>query len=99
MRLFGGSFAHCPAGLRNPRSLGSKGTPAVRQLWGSGNGQFRTVGRFSAAAIRGTTWLTADQCAGTLTRVTKGSVSVRDFVRRSTVIVRAGHSYLARARG
>jgi hypothetical protein len=30
--------------------------------------------------------------------VTSGSVAVRDRIRQKTVIVRAGHSYLARAR-
>ena len=46
--------------------------------------------------MRGTRWLTVDRCDGTLTRVTSGAVSVRDF-RRFAVLVRAGHSYLARA--
>lgn len=99
MRLFGGSFRRCPAGLRNPKSLGASGPKSVRHLWGKGSGKFRTAGRFSAAAVRGTTWLTDDQCTGTLTRVTAGSVSVRDFVRRRTVLVKAGHRYFAKARG
>jgi hypothetical protein len=42
-------------------------------------------------------WLTADRCDGTLTRVTRGRVAVRDFRRKRTVVVRAGKSYLARA--
>ena len=45
------------------------------------------------------TWRCDDHCTGTLTRVTKGSVLVRDFVRRRNVVVRAGGSYFARARG
>jgi hypothetical protein len=94
MKLFGGSFKGCP---KAPRV--AKKPAAVRRLWGSGSGPFRTVGRFSAAAVRGTTWLTQDQCRGTLTRVTAGSVAVRDFVRRKTVVVRAGKQYLAAARG
>lgn len=97
IKLFGGSFRGCPRGLRNPRSLGSKGPKSIRHLWGEGAGKFRTVGRFSSAAVRGTTWLTDDQCTGTLTKVTAGSVSVRDFVRKRTVIVATGKSYLARA--
>ena len=36
-----------------------------------------------------------DTCNGTLTQVTEGSVTVRDFTLRRTVIVRAGESYLA----
>jgi hypothetical protein len=41
--------------------------------------------------------LTADRCDGTLTTVKRGVVSVRDFKRKKTITVRAGHSYLARA--
>jgi hypothetical protein len=48
--------------------------------------------------VRGTTWLTQDSCAGTLTRVTHGVVQVQDEVRHKRVLVRAGHRYLARAR-
>jgi hypothetical protein len=50
------------------------------------------------ATTRGTSWLTEDRCDGTLTRVTSGAVEVRDRVRGTTVLVRAGHSYLARTR-
>ncbi len=45
--------------------------------------------------MRGTKWLTEDRCNGTLTRVTKGTVTVRDFKRKRNVIVRAGQRYLA----
>jgi hypothetical protein len=66
-------------------------------LWGSGKGSFRTNGKYSSATVRGTIWLTQDRCDGTLTTVKRGTVSVRDFKRRKTVSVKAGHSYLARA--
>jgi hypothetical protein len=66
-------------------------------LWGSGKGKFRTNGKYSSATVRGTIWLTQDRCDGTLTTVKRGTVSVRDFKRRKTVTVKAGHSYLARA--
>ena len=69
-----------------------------RRLWGDGKGRFRTVGKHSAAAVRGTKWLVEDTCAGTLTRVTQGVVAVEDFARRRTVILRAGQRYLARPR-
>jgi hypothetical protein len=39
-----------------------------------------------------------DRCDGTLTTVRRGRVAVRDFKRRKHVSVRAGKSYLARAR-
>jgi hypothetical protein len=70
--------------------------PKTRKLWGNGSGSFRTRGQYSAATVRGTKWLVQDSCAGTLTRVTKGVVSVRDYVKRKTIIVRAGKRYLAR---
>ena len=66
-------------------------------LWGNGKGTFRTNGKYSSATVRGTIWLTQDRCDGTLTTVKRGIVSVRDFKRRKTVSVKAGHSYLARA--
>ena len=40
----------------------------------------------------------ADRCDGTLTKVTRGRVAVRDFRRRKDVSVTAGKSYLARPR-
>jgi hypothetical protein len=67
------------------------------QLWGNGKGKFRTSGKYSSATVRGTIWLTQDRCDGTLTKVTRGTVQVRDFKRKKTVTVKAGHSYLARA--
>ena len=48
--------------------------------------------------MRGTRWLVQDTCAGTLTRVVKGVVAVRDNVRHKTIVVRAGKKYLARPR-
>ncbi|HYM57271.1 MAG TPA: hypothetical protein VES79_04850 [Solirubrobacteraceae bacterium] len=51
----------------------------VRRLWGDGKGRFRTRGRYSAATVRGTRWLTEDRCDGTLTRVSRGVVEVEDF--------------------
>lgn len=69
----------------------------VSRLWGNGKGNFRTTGRHSAATVRGTIWLTQERCDGTLTRVTRGVVSVRDLTAGKTVTVRAGGSYLARA--
>jgi hypothetical protein len=78
-------------------SIARKKKPG-RRLWGRDQGgRFRTHGADSVASVRGTRWLTEDTCAGTRTKVTEGAVSVRDRVRRRTVTVRAGHSYLARS--
>jgi len=99
--LRGGSFAACRSAGHRPsgrRAVASR-SRRVRRLWGRDDGgRFRTHGRHSQATVRGTRWLTVDRCDGTLTRVTEGAVSVRDRRRHRTVLVRAGHSYLARSR-
>jgi hypothetical protein len=69
-----------------------------RRLWGDGSGRFRTKGKHSAATVVGTRWLVEDKCTSTTTRVARGRVSVRDFVKKKTVIVKAGTKYVARAR-
>jgi hypothetical protein len=66
-------------------------------LKGSAHGKYTTNGQYSAATVRGTIWSVANRCDGTLTAVTRGVVSVRDFVRRKTITVRAGQHYLAKA--
>ena len=65
---------------------------------GDGHGAFRTKGQYSAATVRGTKWFVRDSCAGTLTKVAHGVVSVRDEVRHKTITLRAGKHYLARPR-
>ncbi len=54
--------------------------PKSRKLWGDGSGAFPTRGQYSAATVRGTKWLVQDSWTSTLTRVTRGVVSVRDEV-------------------
>jgi len=87
-------LARCKAG--KGRKARTSARRRKRRLWGDGSGSFRTSGRRSAATVSGTKWLVEDSCAGTLTRVARGKVKVRDFKRRKTVTVRAGHSYRAR---
>jgi hypothetical protein len=75
--------------------------PPVRRLvtrTDKRRGKSRVRGRYSIAADYGTAWLTEDRCEGTLTRVESGAVRVHDLVRDRFVTVRAGGSYLARAR-
>jgi hypothetical protein len=68
-----------------------------RGLWARDNGgRFRTHGNDSVATARGTAWYTEDRCSGTYTRVKEGAVAVRDLARHKTVLVKTGHSYLAR---
>jgi hypothetical protein len=71
--------------------------PRKRRLWGRDHGgRFRTHGRNSHATVRGTKWVVKDTCKGTFTRVTEGSVVVRDTVRHKRVVLDAGEHYLAR---
>jgi hypothetical protein len=80
-------------------AFASKKRRRSRSLWGRDHhGRFRTHGHDSVATARGTAWLTRETCAGTRTRVTDGAVAVRDLRRHRTVLVKAGHSYLARRR-
>jgi hypothetical protein len=96
------SYAECRARPTRDRARGTAAAVSSRVLQllrATAKGRFRTSGRYSAATVRGTSWDTVDRCDGTLTRVRGGTVVVNDFVRRKTVIVHAGHSYLARAPG
>jgi hypothetical protein len=86
-----GALPDCTKGARAAAATKRK----QRHLWGDGKGRFRTGGRFSSATVRGTRWVVSDRCDGTLTRVVRGSVTVRDRVRDRTVIVREGEQYLA----
>jgi len=83
----------CPKGKKASAAAKKKKTA---KLWGDGKGKFRTRGDFSSATIRGTKWVVIDRCDGTLTRVVRGTVLVRDNVKHKNVIVRAGKQYLAR---
>jgi virginiamycin B lyase len=67
------------------------------RLKGSAHGKFTTRGQYSAATVRGTIWSVTNRCDGTLTQVTRGMVSVRDFLGRKTLTLRAGQRYLAEA--
>ena len=72
-------------------------TTILGLLRGVATGQFRTVGQFAAATVRGTAWGVRDRCDGTLTVVEQGVVDVRDFHVGKNIIVTAGHTYLAQA--
>ena len=80
------------------KAAAAKKKPKTRKLWGDGSGSFRTRGQYSAATVRGTKWLVQDSCAGTLTKVAKGVVSVRDNVKGKTILLKAGKHYLAKPR-
>jgi len=99
LRLKGSSFKRCGSSRkkRGKKASAARSKRRIRRLRGSAKGRFRTRGRYSAATVRGTIWEVTDRCDGTLTKVTRGKVAVRDFRRHKTVLVKTGKHYLARA--
>jgi len=98
LALESSSFAKaCGAVASRATAAKGKSRRVLGRLFGRGKGRYKTTANFSAASVRGTTWLTEDRCDGTLTKVTSGKVAVRDLAKNKTVTVTAGHSYLARA--
>ncbi len=67
------------------------------RLNANSHGKFTARGQYSASTVRGTIWTVENRCDGTLTRVTRGVVQVRDFRLRKTVTLFTGMSYLAKA--
>jgi hypothetical protein len=99
LRLKGSSFRRCRARARRSDANAARlSKRRIRRLRSNAKGRFRTRGRYSSATVRGTDWDTQDRCDGTLTRVARGRVAVRDFARKKTIVVRAKKRYLARAR-
>ena len=94
LRMASGDFSACAA----PGEATTAGRRRrVRRIFGRGRGRFRTRGRNSSATVRGTSWTMVDRCDGTLTKVRRGTVVVRDFQKRRTVVLRAGDRYLAKS--
>lgn len=97
LALRGGDFGACGA-RRRSADAGAARRRVVRFLKAKASGRFSVIGKYSKGIERGTSWTTSDGCDGTLTSVTSGTVAVFDLVRERTVVVRAGKSYLAKAR-
>jgi hypothetical protein len=91
------TFASCQA-KKGKAVAAALSKRTLQLLHGSAHGKFRTKGRYAAATVRGTIWTIADRCDGTLTHAIKDTVTVSDFVRHKTIILRPGHSYLALAK-
>ena len=98
MRLTGTSFRRRCGTTASVSQRRRRSKKRVRRLFGDAKGTFRTSGRNAAATVRGTRWGVQDRCDGTLVAVQRGRVEVRDKVKRKTIILRRGKTYLARAR-
>jgi hypothetical protein len=101
IRLTGGKFSQCTSKSRKFEVYGAhekkKPGKPVRRLWGTGKGRYETKGRYASATVRGTFWLVADYCNGTLVKVRSGTVVVRDLVTKKTIVVTSGHAYFAKS--
>jgi hypothetical protein len=86
-------------GKRARAASGHPSSKVLGHLRANSHGHFTARGQFSAATVRGTVWGVLNRCDGTLTRVTRGVLSVRDFRLRKTITLFTGQSYLARAPG
>jgi hypothetical protein len=92
-----GAPLKCSPRLKAHASSARSSRPKSRSIWAEDrHGRYSTHGANSVATVLGTRWETVDTCAGTLTRVVRGRVRVRSLHGRSSVIVAAGHSFLAR---
>ncbi len=98
LRLSGSSFRRTCRTTRASVSQRRRSKRRVRRLFGNAKGSFRTSGRNAAATVRGTRWGVQDRCDGTLVAVQQGRVEVRDLVKRKTIILRAGRTYVAKRR-
>jgi hypothetical protein len=98
LNLKGGNFRQCRRSrARGGATAAGLSRRQIRRLRMRARGNFRTNGRYSSNTVRGTIFTVADRCDGTLTRVQRGVVVVRDHRRRRTIVLRAGQSYLAKA--
>jgi hypothetical protein len=96
--LKGSSFRSCRA-ARGTSAQAALSRRRIRRLRANARGRFRTSGQNSSATVRGTIWDVEDRCDGTLTKVRRGRVVVRDFRRKRNIVLRAGKRYLAKAPG
>ncbi len=90
------SYASCKAkGAADAHAALS--SRALQTLRSRSSGRYTTRGRYAAGTVRGTAWTTTDRCDGTLIAVQQHSVDVTDLVKHKTILVKAGHHYLAKA--
>jgi hypothetical protein len=91
------STASCKAKHAADKAHAALSSRVLQTLRSRASGRYRTRGRYAAGTVRGTSWTTTDRCDGTLIAVQVHSVLVTDLVKHITVLVRAGHHYLAKA--
>jgi virginiamycin B lyase len=83
---------------KKKKQQSKKSQTVVNQVFGNAHGQFATQGQYATAADQGTTWRVSDRCDGTRIAVISGRVTVTDFARHRTFVLRGGQHYLAQGR-
>jgi hypothetical protein len=98
LRSAPGAEASCVStGTSGP--IKGRGRNTVRGLTASTKkGLFRIVGAAGISTAKDATWATRDRCDGTRTDVGKGKVKVLARASGKTVTVKAGRSYLVKAK-
>jgi hypothetical protein len=86
-------------GKKASAASGHPSQKVLGRLTANSHGHFVGQGQYSSATVRGTTWGVQNRCDGTLTRVVRGELVVRDFRKRKSITLFTGQSYLARAPG
>ena len=79
---------------RRPRASASRAGAAVPGQ--AARGGFRVRARFSTATAQDAAWVTVDNCEGIRTRVTRGTVTVRDLRSGLSQVLGPGESRLIR---
>jgi hypothetical protein len=82
------------AGAYVAKALSKK---VLQALKATAHGNFQTVGRYSAATVRGTSFTVSDRCNGTLTVVHRGLVLVTAPRHHRRILLHSGQHYLAKA--
>ncbi len=78
---------------------GYRARPRSRHLWVSDTGgAWGTNGRYVSTAVRGTRWLTVDECERSRVEVTVGKVRVHDLIHHTSRTISAGETYTATRR-
>ena len=85
----------CPVKKGKRELAGGFARSKNRGLWGSGKGNFRSEGKHGSATVQGTIWWAQDTCEGTLFKVKRGVVTIKDFTSGRTLKLHAGQRYLA----
>ena len=96
LRLTGGNFKSCPK-----RATASASARTRSPCAGCGARAKEASGRRAATSRRpseGRGGSTADFCDSSVVTVKEGVMTVRDLVKKKTVVVRAGKTYTAKAR-